>query len=190
MQRRPDLRAALLRVESADAEVAAAIADRYRASTCRRRSPPLPHPRVVRSQGLLRQLAASLACPCSVAGRWRTRWSEAGLPGRWRSMRCADGDGRLARGGAGAGGGACRPAAAGAPTPAATPGGGRTAAVAWPCINGAADYLEVLEALSTLQNVERRALEARWELPLDRVALIRALAGGAFGETGKEDNGH
>jgi NodT family efflux transporter outer membrane factor (OMF) lipoprotein len=45
-------------------------------------------------------------------------------------------------------------------------------------LGGAADYLRVLEALSTAQNLDRRLLAARRALVQDRVDLYRALAGG------------
>ncbi|WP_435102414.1 efflux transporter outer membrane subunit [Arhodomonas sp. AD133] len=51
-------------------------------------------------------------------------------------------------------------------------------------LKGAANYLDVLDALSSLQDTQRDVLEARWELLLDRIALIRTVAGGGFGETG------
>lgn len=45
-------------------------------------------------------------------------------------------------------------------------------------LGGAADYLDVLSALTTLQDVQRQQLQARWALLLDRIALIRTIAGG------------
>ncbi|BES70596.1 efflux transporter outer membrane subunit [Marinobacter nanhaiticus D15-8W] len=45
-------------------------------------------------------------------------------------------------------------------------------------LSGATEYLDVLSALTTLQDVQRQQLEARWALLLDRIALIRTIAGG------------
>ncbi|WP_440996996.1 efflux transporter outer membrane subunit [Arhodomonas sp. SL1] len=190
LQRRPDLRAALLRVESADAEVAAAIADRYPSLDLSASFTTTAASPGSLFEGWLRQLAASLALPLfrggALAGEVeRSRAGRAvafneyaqtvmdALAEVERALAAERADRRLLE---------------------RLRREQRLAADAQQrlrsrYINGAADYLEVLDALSTLQNVERRALEARWELPLDRVALIRALAGGAFGETGKEDDG-
>ncbi len=55
-------------------------------------------------------------------------------------------------------------------------------------LKGAANYLDVLDALSSLQDTQRDTLEARWELLLDRITLIRTVAGGGFGETGLDGN--
>ena len=45
-------------------------------------------------------------------------------------------------------------------------------------MSGAAEYLNVLEALGTSQNLQRNILSSRRELLLDRIDLCRALGGG------------
>ncbi|WP_165855520.1 efflux transporter outer membrane subunit [Marinobacter sp. JSM 1782161] len=58
-------------------------------------------------------------------------------------------------------------------------------------IGGAAEYLDVLSALTTLQSVQRQQLEAQWALLLDRIVLIRTIAGGwdTAGPEASEANG-
>jgi len=46
-------------------------------------------------------------------------------------------------------------------------------------MNGATDYLNVLDALSSLQDTERSRLDAHWALIQDRITLARALAAGS-----------
>ena len=50
-------------------------------------------------------------------------------------------------------------------------------------LNGTVDYIEVLDALSSQQQLQRELLTARWALAQDRIALARALAGGWNSET-------
>lgn len=58
--------------------------------------------------------------------------------------------------------------------------------------NGGADFLDVLDAQTTLQDNQRSLLEARWALVADRIELVRTLAGGWPADTadnaGTEDN--
>lgn len=44
--------------------------------------------------------------------------------------------------------------------------------------NGAVDFLDVLDAQTTLQTSQRQLLQVRWELVVDRIDLARAIAGG------------
>lgn len=45
-------------------------------------------------------------------------------------------------------------------------------------LNGSANYLDVLSALESQQQIERELINARWALVQDRITLARALAGG------------
>ncbi|MBA1147769.1 TolC family protein [Ectothiorhodospiraceae bacterium WFHF3C12] len=45
-------------------------------------------------------------------------------------------------------------------------------------VNGVVDYLDVLSALTTLQEAQQQRLEARWAVLLRRIDLIRTIAGG------------
>ena len=44
--------------------------------------------------------------------------------------------------------------------------------------NGAVDFLDVLDAQTTLQTSQRQLLQVRWDLVVDRIDLARAIAGG------------
>lgn len=45
-------------------------------------------------------------------------------------------------------------------------------------VNGVVGYLDVLSALTTLQEAQQQRLEARWAVLLRRIDLVRAIAGG------------
>lgn len=50
-------------------------------------------------------------------------------------------------------------------------------------LNGTVNYIDVLDALSSQQQLQRELLGARWALAQDRIALARALAGGWEGSS-------
>ncbi|MFB4202303.1 Cation efflux system protein CusC [wastewater metagenome] len=183
LRRRPDLRAAFLRVRSADATVAASIAERYPSLDL---SASLTSTAVSAARAFedwVRELAASLTLPLYQGGAISARIErdraaravafndyaqtvveavaevEQALSAARADRRVLDGLQRQ------------RDIAERVLTQLRSR-----------YFNGAADYLDVLDAQSRLQDIERQLVDARWALVLDRIALIRAVAGGAFGE--------
>ncbi len=178
LRQRPDLRAAWLRVRSADADLAAAIASRYpRLDLSASLESAATRPSLMFEEWIT-SLAASLAVPIFDGGALRADIdrTEAAREVAFNNyaqtvveavaevetaLSNADFDRRQLE-------------SLGNQLTLAETVVGR---LRQRYLNGAASYLDVLTALTTLQDIQRQHLEARWTLVLDRIELIRTLAG-------------